>query len=166
MPEELPNRRARRDGHAAVDQPDVAMDAAVYAGRVQMTRQELETWLCGGRTPVITPAEIAAVLGVPLDEIDDTTLLRVAERLAGVRFTIAVLRDVYPDDPSVGRWLRVPRAELGGGTGVDFLRAGRAGPVEELAMREWHRPSVAAPAAASARPTASPMEEQRALDLV
>lgn len=110
-----------------------------------MTRQELETWLCGGGTPALTPAEIASVLGVPLHSIADTALLRVADRLGGLRFTIAVLRDVFADDPGVRRWLRTPRAELDGRCALDLLRAGRARAVEELAVREWHRPGAAAP---------------------
>ena len=112
-----------------------------------MTRQELETWLCGGSTPVLTPAEIASVLGVPLHSIADTALLRVADRLAGLRFTIAVLRDVFAADDEVRRWLRAPRAELDGRCALDLLRAGRGRTVEELALREWHRPGGPAPVA-------------------
>lgn len=109
-----------------------------------MTRQELERWLCGDATTVMTPAEIAGVLGVALEEIADTVLLRVANRLSRVRFTIAVLRDVFADDEEVRRWLRRPRAELQGRSGLDQLLAGRTQAVEELAVREWHRPAATA----------------------
>jgi hypothetical protein len=109
-----------------------------------MTRQELEAWLCGDGTPVPTPAEIAAVLGVTHESIADTSLLRVAHRLAGVRFTIAVLRDVFTDDGAVRRWLRAPREEFDGLSATDLLWAGQARAVEELAMREWHRPASTA----------------------
>ena len=106
-----------------------------------MTRQELERWLCGGESPLPTPAEIAAVLGVALDAVADTPLLRVSNRLARVRFTIAVLRDVFADDQGVRWWLRLPRAEWRGRSALDLLLRGQAQPVEELALREWHRPS-------------------------
>lgn len=112
-----------------------------------MDRQQLETWLCGPDAPVPTPAEIARVLGVPLDSIGDTTLLRAADRLRAVRFAVAVLRDVYADDADVRRWLRAPRAELDGRRALDLLFAGRADAVAELAVRDWHRPvAVGAPA--------------------
>ena len=105
-----------------------------------MTRQELERWLCGGGAPLPTPAEIAAVLGVALDTIADTPLLRVANRLARVRFTIAVLRDVFADDQGVHWWLRLPRPEWRGRSALELLLRGQALPVEELALREWHYP--------------------------
>lgn len=106
-----------------------------------MTRQELERWLCGGDAPLPTPAEIAAVLGVAFDTVADTPLLRVSNRLARVRFTIAVLRDVFADDLGVRWWLRLPRAEWRGRSALELLLRGQTQPVEELALREWHRPS-------------------------
>ena len=106
-----------------------------------MTRQELERWLCGGDAPLLTPAEIAAVLGVAFDAVADTPLLRVSNRLARVRFTIAVLRDVFADDLGVRWWLRLPRAEWRGRSALELLLRGQTQPVEELALREWHRPS-------------------------
>ena len=106
-----------------------------------MTRQELERWLCGGGAPPPTPAEIAAVLGVALDTIADTPLLRVSNRLSRVRFTIAVLRDVFADDQGVRWWLRLPRPEWRGRSALELLLRGQAQPVEELAVREWHHPS-------------------------
>ena len=110
-----------------------------------MNKQELETWLCGPDAPVLTPAEIAGILGVSLDEIADTTLLRSADRLRAVRFTLVVLRDVFADDEDVRSWLRTPRAEFGERCALELLRAGRMRAVEDLAVREWHRPPVAAP---------------------
>ena len=106
-----------------------------------MNRQELETWLCGPDAPTPTPVEIAAVLGLSLDTIADTTLLRSFDRLRALRFTLAVLRDVYTDDCDIRLWLLAPRAELGERRALDLLRAGRIAPVEELAVREWHEPA-------------------------
>jgi hypothetical protein len=109
-----------------------------------MTRQELERWLCGPGTPIPTPAEIAGLLGVPHAAIADTVLLRVASRLARLRFTLAVLRDVFADDDGVRWWLRTPRPELHGRSGLELLLAGQTLPIEELAVREWHRPAGSA----------------------
>ena len=75
----------------------------------------------------MTKWEIAAWLGVTPNE-------------AGVRFTLAVLRDVFADDHAVRTWLRLPRRELGGLCALDLLHAGRTLAVESLAVREWHRP--------------------------
>lgn len=102
-----------------------------------MDRQQLETWLCDGAADP-SPAEIARLIGMPLDEIGDSTLLRVADRLFGVRFTIAVLRDVFTDDRGVDLWLHAPRPELGGLSALDLLLAGEMHPVVELAVREWN----------------------------
>ena len=107
-----------------------------------MKKRELEMWLCGPDAPILTPAEIADLLGVSLEAIGDTTLLRVMDRLRGVRFTLAVLRDVFTDDADVRRWLRMPRAEFGGRCALELLLAGRMRAVEDLAVREWHRPSI------------------------
>ena len=101
-----------------------------------MTKHELEMWLCGPDASAPTPAEIAATLGVPLDAIGDTTLLRVADRLRAVRFTLAVLRDVFPDDADVRRWLRTPRAEFGERSGLELLLAGRMRMFEDLVVCE------------------------------
>lgn len=118
-----------------------------------MTKQELETWLCDD-APVPSPEEIAEIIGTPFDDVGDTTLLRVADRLLAVRFTIAVLRDVFEDDQGVRLWLRAPRPELGELSALDLLLAGETGPVEELAVREWN-------GAASALPDDSPARDYR-----
>jgi hypothetical protein len=112
-----------------------------------MTRAELEQWLCGPDAPVLSPAEIAATLGLPLGAAaaGDTTHLRVADRLLGARFTVAVLRDVFPDDRGVRGWLRAPRPALGGRSALDVLLAGRSGEVAELAADEWNAPAAPPP---------------------
>jgi hypothetical protein len=102
-----------------------------------MDRQQLETWLCDGAADP-SPREIAHLIGIPYDAIGDSTLLRVADRLLGVRFTIAVLRDVFTDDRGVDVWLRASRPELGGMSALDLLLAGDVAPVESLAVGEWN----------------------------
>ena len=104
-----------------------------------MDRRELERWLCGPDARVLTPASIARVLGVPWESVRDTTLMRVAERLRSLRFTLLVLRDVFENDRDVRAWLCAPCAELAGRRPLDALFAGRMSEVEELAVREWER---------------------------
>jgi hypothetical protein len=114
-----------------------------------MTRQELEQWLCGGGTLLPSAAEVAALLGVTRDVMVDAAPHAAARRLAHARFAIAVLRDVFADDHAVRCWLRTPRPELDGRSGRDLLWAGETRAVEDLAVREWHRPDRAALLAAS-----------------
>jgi hypothetical protein len=104
-----------------------------------MTRQELERWLCGDGATLPTIADVATLLGVSP---------AAARAFAAVRFTVAVLRDVFPDDGLVRRWLRTPRVEFGGLCGVDLLWSGQAGAVERLALREWHGEAAEASARA------------------
>ena len=115
-----------------------------------MDKRELQSWLCGPDARVPSPAEIARLLGVRLETIADTTLLRTSTRLRALWFTIAVLRDVFTDDVDVHRWLRRRRAELGERSALDLLIAGRTEEVEALAMREWHAP-LGAPSVARDR---------------
>jgi len=105
-----------------------------------MSRDELESWLCGPDVRIPTHAELAAQVGLPLSSIADTTLLRTDRRLRCLRFVLAVLRDACADDEIVRHWLREPRDEFGGVTALDALRAGRVAAVEELAVQQWHRP--------------------------
>jgi len=109
-----------------------------------MGRDELEMWLCGPDARPPTHAELASQAGLPLSIVGDTTLLRTARRLRGLRLVLAVLRDVYADDEVVRHWLRQSRVELDGASALDALLLGRVGAVEELAVREWHRPWRAA----------------------
>ncbi|MGZ8377191.1 MAG: hypothetical protein ACXW61_04785 [Gemmatirosa sp.] len=114
-----------------------------------MTRQELEQWLCGDGTLLPGAAEVAALLGVTREVMVAAAPHATARRLARGRFAIAVLRDVFADDHAVHCWLRTSRPELGGRSGRDLLWAGETRAVEDLAVREWHRPDRAALLAAS-----------------
>lgn len=108
-----------------------------------MSRDELELWLCGPSVRNPTHAELASQVGMPLNSIADTTLLRTAHRLRCLRFVLAVLRDVYADDDVVRHWLRQPREEIGGASALASLLAGKVAAVEELVVREWRRPGRA-----------------------
>jgi len=107
-----------------------------------MTKDELEQWLCGSESRVPTPRELADGLGLPFDAVADTTLLRTVKRLSAVRFTIATLQDLYPDDDDVRAWLRRPHATFGGRCALDLLIAGRTRAVEELVVGAWHERTV------------------------
>ena len=108
-----------------------------------MTRLELEQWLCGDRTRLPTAAEIAALLGLAPYTAGGALLSGLVRRVARGWFAIVVLRDVFGDDRDVRRWLRTPRARFGGRCALDLLWAGDARAVEDLAVRDWHRPAAA-----------------------
>ena len=112
-----------------------------------MTRQELEQWLCGDRTLLPTAEEIATLLGLAPHTASGVVLSGLVRRLARGWFAIVVLRDVFGDDAGVRRWLRAVRPEFGGRCALDLLWAGETRAVEDLAMRDWHRPAVAWPLA-------------------
>lgn len=112
-----------------------------------MTRLELEQWLCGDRTRLPTAAEIAALLGLAPYTARSAPLSGLVRRLARGWFAVVVLRDVFGDDRGVSRWLRAPRSEFGGRCGLDLLWAGETRAVEDLAVREWHRPAATWPLA-------------------
>ena len=107
-----------------------------------MTRLELEQWLCGDRTRLPTAAEIAGLLGLAPYTARGVALAGVVRHVARGWFAVVVLRDVFGDDRDVRRWLRSPRAELGGRCALDLLWAGETRTVEELAVREWHQPTA------------------------
>jgi hypothetical protein len=103
-----------------------------------MDKKELERWLCPADILPPAPTAIATGLGLPVEAIADTTLLRVAARLRSLRFTLALLRDAFAADIDVWRWLDAPHEELGGASPRDMLLAGRVDVVEELAVHAWH----------------------------
>ena len=103
-----------------------------------MERDELERWLCDHSALPPTPAVIAEGLGLPADELADTTLLRTEIRLRSLRFTLAILRDAFAADMDLWRWLESPRSELDGLTPRTALMLGREWEVELLAVETWN----------------------------
>jgi hypothetical protein len=53
-------------------------------------------------------------------------------------FVLAVLRDIYPNEADVRRWLNTPHNELGGTTAVDLLSTGRVREVESILVEHWN----------------------------
>jgi hypothetical protein len=103
-----------------------------------MERDELEQWLCGADSDLLSPLAAAEALGLPADALEDTTLLRTIARVRALQLTLAVLRDVFPADLDVWRWLETPRRELGGMTARAAIVAGRGSDVERLAVAVWN----------------------------
>ena len=108
-----------------------------------MDRRMLEQWLCDDPARPPAPATVAAALGLPADELADTTFLRTAARVRSMRFTLAVLHDVFPVDADVRSWLEEPRDELGGLSPRQALLHGRVDLVEQLAVRTWNNRTTA-----------------------
>ena len=87
-----------------------------------MNKDEVERWLCAPGNPVPSPATVAGLLGLPVAQVADTTLLRTARHVQSLRFTLALLRDRFDSDRDVRDWLDEPRCDLDGlspGAGVD-----------------------------------------------
>jgi hypothetical protein len=79
-----------------------------------MDRDEIQQWLCGPAAQVPSPATVAGLLGLPVAQLADTTMLRTAARVESLRFTLALLRDRFENDFDVHIWLDEPRYVLGG----------------------------------------------------
>lgn len=112
-----------------------------------MRRDELEQWLLRDEPHSLSPLGIADALGLPADDLADTTLLRTATRVRSLRFTLAALRDAYCADIDVWRWLETPRHELGGVTPRAAVVAGLESDVAFLALRTWNARMLMAGAA-------------------
>jgi hypothetical protein len=103
--------------------------AATDYGRAQLGRPELERWLCAEHSRP-TAADIATLLG-------EANELRPSQEQS-LRFVLAVLRDIYPDDATVWRWLCEPHGDLGDAPPADLIRADRAAPLESLVVAKWN----------------------------
>ena len=108
-----------------------------------MERDDLERWLCGPDVPLVAPSAVAAALGLPIDQVADTTLLRMASRVRALRLTLAVLRDVFVHDDDVADWLEAEHEWLDHVAPVDAILAGREAEVVELAVSTWNEMACA-----------------------
>ena len=116
------------------EQTNQAMDPEVGGDRARM----LEQWLCDPALPAPTLDEVRGAFGVRFGDRDAADAERLAMQL---RFSLAILRDVFPTDEKVRRWLRAPRLELGGERPLDLLLAARIARLEQCALHEWSRAS-------------------------
>jgi hypothetical protein len=111
-----------------------------------MNRRELEQWLGGpDNAPGLT--ELADILHESPEGARASLTVANADALHGLRFALAVLRDVFPTDLDVRHWLTAPSYELDGAAPVELLAWGRVDELVELAVSEWNRPRGMAPRA-------------------
>src|SRR5688572_33397629 len=103
-----------------------------------MDKTLLDQWLCGAEAIPPAPFTIACALGLPVDEVADTTLLRTVPRVRSLRFVLAVLQDLFPEDVDVQIWLETPRSELRGSSARQALVGGQTAPVEALVVDAWN----------------------------
>lgn len=111
-----------------------------------MERDQLEQWLCGPDVIPAPPREVAAALGLPVEELADTTTLRTLASVRSLRLTLAVLRDAFADDTDVDAWLDTPDDALDGASPRDAIIVGRTFDVEALAIDVWNEASCVAAA--------------------
>jgi len=103
-----------------------------------MDKSLLDQWLCGAEAIPPAPFTIACALGLPVDEVADTTLLRTVPRVQSLRFVLAVLQDLFPADIDVQIWLDAPRPELRGRSARERLLTGHTALVEQLVVAAWN----------------------------
>jgi antitoxin Xre/MbcA/ParS-like protein len=118
---------------------------AVYGGgeEMMMNRQELEQWLGAVDSTGLGFTELAEVLHLVLDPSRESIAIADAEDLRALRFTLAVLRDVFGNDADVRAWLAAPSLALDGSSPADLVSTGRIQELADLAVREWNRPRAA-----------------------
>jgi hypothetical protein len=116
--------------------------SATAGGACDVGPDEIERWLCGPAAPGPSLDDMASVFGLSFDAAEGSS--DIASAPHRLRFTLAVLRDAFPDDGAARRWLRAPDAERGGVSPLDLLLSGRVEQLEELAVREWKRRLAAA----------------------
>ena len=117
-----------------------------------MTRAELEQWLLGALDQESVPlGDVADVVHVMVEASRRALAIADGSEMRQLRFTLAVLRDVFPCDADIRRWLRTPSWHGERLTPADLVSLGRIGDLVDLAVAEWNRPrsapTVYAPAA-------------------
>lgn len=100
-----------------------------------MRQHELEMWLYGDGDDGPTAIDVA-ILGA------DPAALS-ARAIRSIGFVLAVLRDMYPNDAAVWRWLWRPRPDLGYARAADLLLAGDGARVESLVTFQWNAAQAA-----------------------
>jgi hypothetical protein len=115
-----------------------------------MNRQELEQWLGDREGRPLVLSDVAEVLHVIMDASRQPVALEDSAALRELRFAVTVLRDVFPRDADVRRWLVAPSTAVDGLTPADLLSSGCVREFADLAVAEWNRPrAVYAPPLAS-----------------
>ena len=94
----------------------------------------LKRWLCDAASPAPTLEEIEEAFDVRFGAREAQEADDLASRL---HLMLAILRDLFPTDAGVRRWLRAPRLELGGERPMDLLLALRIAQLEQCALHAW-----------------------------
>ena len=115
-----------------------------------MHADELAEWLYGPMPTAPSLDDMASVFGLSFDALETGTHDAGMLPPRRLRLTLVVLRDAFPDDGAIRRWLRTPDATRGGERPLDLLLRGRVAQLELLAVREWNSRH---PAGGGQRPT-------------
>ena len=94
----------------------------------------LKQWLCDPATPAPSLEEIEEAFDVRFGAREAEEAGDLASRL---QLTLAILRDLFPTDAAVRRWLRAPQLKLGGERPLDLLLAARIARLEQCALHAW-----------------------------
>jgi hypothetical protein len=96
-----------------------------------MREARLRAWLLPSQ-PAVTEAELRAMLGLSASDL-------AVESRDAITFSLAILRDIYPDDGDVRRWLAAPRHGFGGTTAIELFRRGLHATVTAALVNAWHQ---------------------------
>jgi Protein of unknown function (DUF2384) len=105
-----------------------------------MNKRQLAQWLGEREARAVALSDIAEVLHIVLDTSRRSLSIAGAEELRELRFALAVLRDVFPSDDDVRRWLTTPSSGVGGDVPAELLSTGRVREFVDLAVAEWNGP--------------------------
>lgn len=94
----------------------------------------LKRWLCDPASPAPTLQEIEEAFDVRFGVRESKEADDLASRL---ELTVATLRDLFPTDAAVRRWLRAPHFDLGGERPMDLLLGLRLARLEQCALQAW-----------------------------
>ena len=125
--------------------PDAATTAACSYGpatlvgqapRERLLADQRARWLFRDAAYVPTLDDMASVFGLSFEAPGPDDASAVSPRRLAL--TLAVLRDVFPDDVAARRWLRSADEERGGVRPLDLLLDGRVEELEALVVRQWN----------------------------
>ena len=85
-------------------------------------------------------SDLAAVLHMIMEASRQPVALEDAGALRELRFAVSVLRDVFPRDEDVRRWLLAPSSAVDSLAPADLLSSGCVREFADLAVTEWNRP--------------------------
>ena len=120
-----------------------ASDHHGQKGAGGVSAAELERWLYAPRSAPPSLDDVATAFGLSLDALAERPPSRLADAAPRalterLRLTLAVLRDVFPTDGAVRRWMRAPIGALDGDRPLDLLLRDRVEELERIAVAAWN----------------------------